>query len=56
VAGVLFAYLILGDKPTIGQYIGGAVIMLGVALHLIGERSPKMETPEPVSGSAFRGV
>jgi drug/metabolite transporter (DMT)-like permease len=56
VAGVLFAYLILGDKPTLGQYIGGAVIMLGVALHLIGERSPKMETPEPVSGSAFRGV
>jgi drug/metabolite transporter (DMT)-like permease len=56
VAGVLFAYLILGEKPTLGQYIGGAVILLGVALHLIGERSPKMETPEPVSGSAFRGV
>jgi len=57
VAGVFFAYLLLGEKPTWGQWVGGAVIMAGVALHLLGERKePKPESLEPISGSAFRGV
>jgi drug/metabolite transporter (DMT)-like permease len=57
VAGVFFAYLLLGEKPAWGQWVGGAVIMAGVALHLFGERKePKPEGLEPISGSAFRGV
>ena len=57
VAGVFFAYLLLGEKPAWGQWVGGAVIMAGVALHLGGERKePKPEGLEPISGSAFRGV
>jgi len=57
VAGVFFAYLLLGEKPGWGQWVGGAVIMAGVALHLFGERKePKPEGLEPISGSAFRGV
>jgi drug/metabolite transporter (DMT)-like permease len=57
VGGVFFAYLLLGEKPAWGQWVGGAVIMAGVALHLFGERKePKMESLKPISGSAFRGV
>jgi drug/metabolite transporter (DMT)-like permease len=57
VAGVFFAYLLLGEKPAWGQWVGGAVIMAGVALHLFGERKePKPESLEPISSSAFRGV
>jgi drug/metabolite transporter (DMT)-like permease len=57
VAGVFFAYLLLGEKPAWGQWVGGAVIMAGVALHLFGERKePMPEGLEPISGSAFRGV
>ncbi|MEM9212893.1 MAG: DMT family transporter [Cyanobacteria bacterium P01_F01_bin.150] len=35
-AGVLAAYLLLGDVPTLGQYIGGIVILGGIALNQIG--------------------
>ena len=57
VAGVFFAYLLLGERPTWGQWVGGAVIMVGVALHLFGEgKDLKPESLEPVSGSTFRGV
>ncbi len=31
-AGILAAYLILGEVPTMAQYIGGAVILLGLGL------------------------
>lgn len=36
IAGVLAAYLILGEVPTAAQYIGGAVILVGIALNQIG--------------------
>lgn len=36
IAGVLAAYLILGEVPTTAQYIGGAVILVGIALNQIG--------------------
>jgi drug/metabolite transporter (DMT)-like permease len=36
IAGILFAYLILGEPPTQAQYIGGGVIFGGVALSQIG--------------------
>lgn len=35
-AGVLAAYLLLGDVPTVPQYIGGAVILLGIVLNQVG--------------------
>lgn len=59
VAGVAFAWLLLGEQPSTGQWIGGAVIMTGVTLHMIGERrSLRSESPmeENVSGSVFRGI
>ncbi|MGK7874917.1 MAG: DMT family transporter [Xenococcaceae cyanobacterium] len=36
VAGILAAYLILGEVPTLGQYIGGGVIICGIVLNQIG--------------------
>lgn len=35
-AGVFAAYLLLAEIPTLGQYIGGAVILGGIALNQIG--------------------
>ncbi|MGJ3244822.1 MAG: DMT family transporter [Elainellaceae cyanobacterium] len=47
VAGVLAAYLILGEAPTIAHYVGGAVILVGIALNQIGV-SKQPTPPEPV--------
>ena len=61
-AGVFAAYLILGDVPTLGQYIGGAVILVGIVFNQVGvqrlkrrisQTAPKIDTCESV---AFKGV
>ena len=36
IAGILAAYLILGEVPHMAQYIGGSVIMGGIVLNQIG--------------------
>lgn len=36
IAGILAAYLLLAEAPTIPQYIGGAVILGGIILNQIG--------------------
>ena len=36
IAGILFAYLILGETPTQAQYIGGSIILGGITLSQIG--------------------
>ncbi|MEO0373050.1 MAG: DMT family transporter [Cyanobacteria bacterium P01_A01_bin.17] len=36
IAGFLAAYLILGEPPTVAQWIGGLVIMAGIALNQLG--------------------
>jgi len=59
VAGVCFAWILLGEKPSDAQWIGGAVIMTGVIMHLIGERgktTAAVSIRQVVSGSIFRGV
>jgi len=45
-AGVLAAYLILAEVPTLAQYIGGAVILCGIVLNQIGVRRLKATVPE----------
>lgn len=45
VAGVLAAYLILGEAPTATQYIGGVIILVGIILNQIGISQPP--TPQP---------
>lgn len=36
VAGVSFAFLILGDVPTVAQWVGGAIIMAGISVGSFG--------------------
>ena len=38
IAGILAAYLILGEAPTLAQYIGGSLILAGIFLSQIGIR------------------
>ncbi len=62
-AGVLAAYWVLGELPTMAQYIGGAVILGGIAFNQIGvqrlNRSEPQQQPTPKEMSeaiAFKGV
>jgi drug/metabolite transporter (DMT)-like permease len=48
VAGVLAAYLILGERPLAAQLIGGGVLLLGIAIGLAGGRRRKGEGVQEV--------
>lgn len=65
IAGILAAYFILGDAPTMAQYIGGSLIIVGIVLNQIGAvRLAAKTVSVPVSDSAkemdlevgFKGV
>lgn len=45
IAGILASYLILGELPSIAQYIGGTVIMAGIILTQIGVVRQSTKTP-----------
>jgi drug/metabolite transporter (DMT)-like permease len=46
VFAVVFAWLLLGQVPAVVQFVGGALIIAGIALVRIDElRSPEAETP-----------
>lgn len=48
VAGVLGAFLILGENPTQAHYIGGAVLVVGIAICLFASHQKvTVEMPEP---------
>ncbi|MEM6591973.1 MAG: DMT family transporter [Cyanobacteria bacterium P01_C01_bin.73] len=36
IAGVLAAFLLLGEAPTVAQYMGGVVILVGIGLNQVG--------------------
>ncbi|MGQ4648386.1 EamA family transporter [Lyngbya aestuarii] len=44
IAGILGAYLLLGEVPTMAQYIGGSVIIVGIVLNQIGVSRRLAET------------
>ncbi|MGK7935671.1 MAG: DMT family transporter [Xenococcaceae cyanobacterium] len=44
IAGILAAYFILDEAPTIAQYIGGSVIIMGIILNQIGVSKQERET------------
>ncbi len=55
VAGVAFAYLILGEVPMTAQYVGGALIMVGIGIGLVGDvRTSRKE--EGDKAKPFTGV
>ena len=41
IAGILAAFLILGEVPTVAQYIGGSVIIIGIIFSQIGTARQK---------------
>lgn len=47
IAGILAAYLILGESPNMAQYIGGSVIMCGIVLNQIGVLRQTAEIAKP---------
>lgn len=55
IAAFLAAYLVLGEAPTLAQYLGGIVILCGIALSQIGiwrnSTAQKMAT-----GVGFKGI
>lgn len=52
VAGVFAAFLILGEQPMQSQYIGGAVLMVGIALCLLGARQKEMAKSVAIDAEA----
>ncbi|MEC4807087.1 MAG: DMT family transporter [Jaaginema sp. PMC 1079.18] len=63
IVGVLAAFLILREIPTTAQFIGGAVILLGIAFNQIGVRqlnktvsAPKPQPQEADESLGFKGI
>ncbi len=65
IAGILAAYLILGEAPTNAQYVGGSVILLGLFLSQMGiryqaARSNKVNSIDQQqaveAGMGFKGI
>ncbi len=63
IAAVIMAYLILGEVPTQGQYLGGAIIWVGILLSLIGNFNFTKTTFRPlrfrlgqINLSGFKGI
>lgn len=54
IAGIVAAYLILGEAPTTAQYIGGSIIMCGIVLNQIGVLRQNNETPAKVNENAVK--
>jgi len=63
IAGVVAAYLILGEIPMIAHYIGGAVILVGIILSQLGnnQKITNNQVPEKIhpqqkeTGLGFKG-
>ena len=48
VAGILFAFLILGEVPTLAQYIGGTVIAIAIVLSQLGAKKSDLSRSEEI--------
>lgn len=49
IAGILFAFLLLGERPDTPILVAAAVILLGTAIAYLGERSSRPNTSLPVT-------
>jgi drug/metabolite transporter (DMT)-like permease len=55
IAGVVFAYLILGEAPTMAHYIGGSVVLGGIGLSQIGSYFQKSRSVKIDNETGFKG-
>ncbi|NEZ61296.1 EamA family transporter [Leptolyngbyaceae cyanobacterium CCMR0082] len=63
IVGILSAFILLGEVPTLGQYLGGGVILCGIGLNQIGVQrlnimrpSQRPSTKEMSESGGFKGV
>lgn len=63
IIGILSAFLLLGEVPTLGQYIGGIVILGGIVLNQMGVQrlnlvrpSQRPQDKEMLESGGFKGV
>ncbi|WP_293128188.1 DMT family transporter [Microcoleus sp. bin38.metabat.b11b12b14.051] len=65
IAAIVMAYLILGESPTLAQYLGASLLLVGIILAFIGHRyeakvNRKLVNPSPRDAMetpiGFRGV
>lgn len=56
IAGILAAFLILGEIPTQAQYIGGSVILLGLVLSHVGVHRQIRSAIEVEANTGFKGI
>lgn len=64
IVGILAAYWILGEIPTQAQYVGGSIILIGLALSQIGIRQAaqhqsnlsQVERMKTEMGMGFKGI
>jgi drug/metabolite transporter (DMT)-like permease len=65
IVAIIMAYLILGEAPTLAQYLGGSLLFIGVVLGLVGnlyqaKRNRELVNPSPreamETAIGFRGV
>ena len=58
IAGIVFAFLLLGEVPTMAHYIGGSVIILGIVLNHIGAARQRnsIDSKEMEGKVGFKGI
>ncbi len=56
-AGIIAAYLILGESPTQAQSIGGSILLVSMIIHQIGTRqSERALNPIVANEVGFKGI
>ena len=56
IAGVFFAFLILGEIPQMGQIVGGCLILIGIGIGLYATLRKKKKKIKKQKSNAFSGV
>lgn len=60
ITGIIAAYLILGESPTLAQYIGGGIVMAGIVVSQLGIRRKNLGATSKIkdidTGVGFKGV
>lgn len=59
VGAILAAFLLLGERPTLAQYVGGGIILAGIVLSVIGNRQKQGDREMDIQatwGTGFRGM
>ena len=58
IAGIAFAFLILGELPTVAHYIGGSVIVLGIIFNQMGaaRQNKAIDAKEMEEKVGFKGI